>query len=98
MRVNSKLTKDQVEHVAKLANLRLSEKEIEKFQKQLSEVLDYVEILKEVETGGIEPTSQVTGLENVSREDKSGSCLTHEEALSGTKNKQKGMFKTKAIF
>ena len=65
-----KLTKQQVEHVAKLARLGLSEKEVEKFQTQLSGILDYVELLNEVDTEGVEPTAQVTGLVNVTREDK----------------------------
>ncbi len=65
-----KLSRDQVLHVAKLARLGLSEQEIEKFQKELSSILDYVDILKEVDTEGVIPTAQVTGLMNVSRQDK----------------------------
>jgi aspartyl-tRNA(Asn)/glutamyl-tRNA(Gln) amidotransferase subunit C len=64
-----KLTREQVLHVAKLARLGLSEKEVEKFQKELSGILDYVEMLNEVQTDGVEPMSQVTGLENVTRDD-----------------------------
>lgn len=95
---NSKLSKDEVKHVAGLANLKLSPQEISKFQKQLSEILDYVEILNEVKTERIEPTSQVTGLENVFRDDGTGKCLTQKEALSGAKSRHKGRFKIKAIF
>lgn len=95
---NLKLGEEEVKHVAKLAGLTLTPAEVKKFQKQLSQVLDYVEILNEVNTKGIEATSQVTGLENVFREDKPGSSLSREEVLSGTKNKHKGMFKIKAIF
>ena len=94
---NSKLSEDKVRHVAKLAKLELGANEIEKFQKQLSEILDYVAILNEDETGKVEPTSQVTGLENVFREDKVEKSLIQEEALSGAKNKQQGRFKVKAI-
>lgn len=64
-----KLTKEQVQHVAKLARLGLKEDEISKFQTQLSGILDYVEMLNEVDTDGIEPTAQVTGLKNISRDD-----------------------------
>ncbi len=59
-----------VDHVAKLARLGLTEKEKKKFAKELSAILDFVEKLKEVKTEKVEPTAQVTGLENVSREDK----------------------------
>lgn len=65
-----KLTKEQVQHIAKLARLKLSEAEVEKFQTQLSGILDYVEQLNEVNTDKVEPTAQVTGLINVKREDK----------------------------
>lgn len=94
----SKLTKKQVLHIAKLAGLQLSKKEVGKFQKQLGDILDYIDILNELNTQGVEPTSQVTGLENVFREDKVGKSLTQKEALSGTKSKYKGYFKIKSIF
>lgn len=81
------LTVEEVKHIAKLANLTLSENEVEKFRGQLSEVLAYVEKLKEVETSSVEPTSQVTGLENVFREDKEKPSLKIKE----------GFFRTKAI-
>jgi len=92
------MKKKTVKHVALLANLKLSEKEIKKFQKQLSEILAYVDKLNELNTKGIEPTSQVTGLENVFREDEPKPSLSQKEVLSGAKNTEKGMFKTKAIF
>lgn len=92
------LSKEQVEHVAKLADLKLTEKEAAKFQKQLSEILDYVRQLNKLDTKGVEPTSQVTGLENVFREDEPGPSLPQKEVLSGTKKRKDGFFKIKAIF
>ncbi|PJE67718.1 Asp-tRNA(Asn)/Glu-tRNA(Gln) amidotransferase GatCAB subunit C [Candidatus Shapirobacteria bacterium CG10_big_fil_rev_8_21_14_0_10_40_9] len=94
---NAKLSEREVIHVAKLAGLVLNPQEVKKFQKQLSEVLKYIEILNEIETKGVEPTSQVTGLENVFREDKVGPSLSQKEVLSGVKNKKDNMFKTKAV-
>ncbi|MFH1671530.1 MAG: Asp-tRNA(Asn)/Glu-tRNA(Gln) amidotransferase subunit GatC [Candidatus Portnoybacteria bacterium] len=66
----AKLTKKEVEHVAKLARLGLTGQEKEKLTKELSAILDFFEKLNEVKTDKIEPTAQVTGLENVSRQDK----------------------------
>lgn len=60
----------QVAHIAKLARLKLAEGEAEKFAGQLSEILQYVEVLNEVNTEGVEVTSQATGLKNATREDK----------------------------
>jgi len=96
--MSKKLTKKQVLHIAKLAKLHLTEKEVQKFQKELSDTLDYIEILNELDTSVVAPTSQVTGLENVLREDKVEKCLSQKEALSGAKNKQEGYFKTKSVF
>lgn len=63
------LNKEEVKHIAKLARLGLTEREIEKFQKELSSILDYVEKLKEVDVSNIEPTSHSIKMENVLRED-----------------------------
>ena len=89
--------KIDVTHVAKLANLSLKPEEKEKFEKQLSEILSYVEKLKEVDTKNVEITSQVTGLENVTREDETSLSLTQEEALSNSKSTHNGFFKVKAV-
>jgi len=94
----SKLTNEQVKHVARLAGLSLSKKEITKFQKQLSDILDYVAQLDEVDTSKVEPASQVTGLENVFRDDKTTPSLPQEEVLSGAKEKYNNFFKIKGIF
>lgn len=64
------LTKEQVQHLAELSRLELNETEVKKFQGQLSAILSYVEKLREVNTDGVEPTAQVTGLENVARADE----------------------------
>lgn len=91
--------KIDVKHVAKLANLTISDKEQNKFEKQLSEVLDHVEKLKEIDTDKVAETSQVTGLENVTREDVADlqRTLSQNEALSNTSSKENGLFKVKGV-
>lgn len=89
--------KIDVSHVAKLANLPLKPEEKEKFEKQLSEILSYVEKLKEVYTKSVEITSQVTGLENITRNDEAEPSLSQDDALSNTKSKYNGFFKVPAI-
>lgn len=91
------ISKQQVKHIAKLARLSLTEKEIKKFQKELGHTLDYINILKELNVEKIKPTSQVTGLNNVFRDDKAGKSLSQSEALCGTKSQYNGHFKTKRI-
>ena len=89
--------KIDVAKIARLANLEIKEDEKEKFQKQLSSVLHYIGKLKEVDTKHVETTSQVTGLENVTREDNPSPSLSQEEALSNSKSTHNGLFKVPAI-
>lgn len=93
----TKISEKEVKHVAKLAKLNLTPQEVKKFQEQLSEVLSYVEILKEVKTEKIEPTSQVTSLENIFSEDKSEKSLSQKQSLSGSKKTFQGRFQIKRI-
>jgi aspartyl-tRNA(Asn)/glutamyl-tRNA(Gln) amidotransferase subunit C len=77
------LSHDDVRHIAKLARLNLSDEEVEKFSKELTSILKYVDKLQEVDTKGVEPTAQVTGLTNAFREDRvSESDATPEELLA----------------
>ena len=64
-----KLSRDDVLKLAKLARLELSEDEIQEYCLELSEILQYVELLQSVDVTGLEPTNQVTGLVNVTRPD-----------------------------
>lgn len=66
----AKLSRDDVLKLAALSKLRLSEAEVERLRGELSEILDYVEMLDKVDVTGLEPTYQVTGLQNAMREDK----------------------------
>ncbi|HVT01263.1 MAG TPA: Asp-tRNA(Asn)/Glu-tRNA(Gln) amidotransferase subunit GatC [Patescibacteria group bacterium] len=89
--------KIDVKKVAKLANLELKEEDLPKFEKQLSEIIAYVDKLNTANTKDVPITSQVTGLENVTREDVTAPGLTQEEALSGKHETHNGFFKVPAI-
>ena len=94
----AKITRQDVEHVAKLARLGLTDKEIETFQKELSSVLAYVEKLREVDTTKVTPTAQVTGLTNVFREDEVKKCkIPLDELLKNAPAKEGRHLKVKAI-
>ena len=72
------LSKEQIEHIARLARLELSDEEFLKYGSQLSAVLDFIDQLKEVDIEGVEPTAQVTGLVNVWRKDAVVDCAETE--------------------
>lgn len=86
-----------IPHVAKLANLPITSEEEKLLEKQLSETLTYVEMLQEIDTKQVEPTAQVTGLENVLREDVSNASLTQDQAISNAKKQHEGFFAVDAI-
>jgi len=90
--------KIDISHIATLANLQIKDNEKDKFTTQLSSVLEYIAKLGELDTTHVEPTSQVTGLENVLREDVSHPSLTQDEAITPAKNKHNGYFAVKGIF
>jgi aspartyl-tRNA(Asn)/glutamyl-tRNA(Gln) amidotransferase subunit C len=91
------LTAEEVIKIASLARIELREGEVEKFQKELSAVLDYVEELKKVDTTGLEEVSQVTGLVNVQREDKPVETEIREEIFKNAPEMKDGYYKVKAI-
>lgn len=94
----SELNIEQVKKIAKLANLELEEAELEKFTRQLSEVIDYnVEQLSKVDTEKVEPLLNVSGLANSTRDDVPELGLSQEQVLQNTKDKHNGFFKVKQI-
>ena len=66
----STITTDDVRHLAQLSNLQLADDEVENLRGDLENILGYIQQLGELDTTGVEPTYQVTGLENVWRDDE----------------------------
>lgn len=91
------ITIKDVEHVAKLARLELSEEEKEKFSKQLGDILKYVEQMNEVDTTGVEPMSHAIPMVNVMREDVVVSENTKEELMENAPLKEDGFFRVPKI-
>ncbi|MGH8015202.1 MAG: Asp-tRNA(Asn)/Glu-tRNA(Gln) amidotransferase subunit GatC [Candidatus Zixiibacteriota bacterium] len=91
------LTKEQVEHIAVLARLNLSPKEIEKFTQELAVILEYVDQLKSVNTDGVEPQDQFITAENVFRSDKVRPSLSREEALANAPDKDDEFFRVPKV-
>jgi aspartyl-tRNA(Asn)/glutamyl-tRNA(Gln) amidotransferase subunit C len=86
-----------VQHIAKLANLPLTQDEIALFEKQLQSTLTYIEQLDEIDTADIKPTSQVTGLENVMRNDSTESSLSIQQATSNSTHIYNNFFQVKGL-
>ncbi len=87
-----KITKDDVLHVAELARLKFEEDEIELFTEQLGNILGYIEKLSELDTDGVDATSQVLEITTPLREDEVKNCLTVDEVLKNAPETQDNFF------
>ncbi len=92
------LTIEEVKHVAHLARLRLSEEELNKLQIDLSHILAYIDMLKEVDVSDVPATAQVTDLVNIMRDDEVRQSLPREDVLANAPDQRDGMFRVKEIF
>ncbi|MBI3609667.1 MAG: Asp-tRNA(Asn)/Glu-tRNA(Gln) amidotransferase subunit GatC [Nitrospirae bacterium] len=92
-----KLSKEEVEHVAKLARLAVSEEEKEAFSRQLSEILTYVGKLNELDTSKVEPTSHVLDLSNIFRDDVVRESLPPADVLANAPDRENNHFRVPKI-
>lgn len=91
------ITIKDVEHVAKLARLELTDEEKELYTQQLGAVLEYVNQMNEVDTSNVEPMTQVVDFVNVMREDKVVYEQTKEELLKNAPEEENGFFRVPKI-
>ena len=91
------ITVKDVEHVAKLARLELTDAEKEKFTKQLGDVLKYVEQMNEVDTTNVKPMAHAFDIVNVMREDEVVTEVSREELLKNAPEEENGFFKVPKI-
>ncbi|MBI5555070.1 MAG: Asp-tRNA(Asn)/Glu-tRNA(Gln) amidotransferase subunit GatC [Elusimicrobia bacterium] len=92
-----KITKKEVEYVARLARLALSGAEKEKMTAQLDSILQYMDTLNKLDTKKVEPTSHVLPLKNVWREDVTKLSYAREEILANAPEQAEGFYKVKKV-
>jgi aspartyl-tRNA(Asn)/glutamyl-tRNA(Gln) amidotransferase subunit C len=90
---SGRISAKQVQHVAELAKIELTEEERNIFTEQLNAILDYFKILDDADTSKVQPMLSVLGLRNVWREDVSRPSLSAEKALENSPMKEKGYVK-----
>lgn len=96
----SKITSEEARRIAALANIGLEDDEVERVAGELDLIVGFVEQLQAVDTEGVEPTDQVTGLVDVWRPDEvyaDSEKLSREELLAGAPDQQDGFFKVKRV-
>jgi len=91
------LSKDEVLKVATLGRIRLTEEEVERFAGQLSSILDYVNQLNELDTGGVEPLAHALPIHNVLREDEPHPGLDPQKAVGGAPDSADSFFRVPRV-
>lgn len=91
------ITKEDVDHVALLARLELTEEEREMYTRQLNSILEHFQALERLNTSDVQPTSHVLPLRNVYREDWVGQHLAREEVLANSPGSEENCFKVPKI-
>ena len=91
------ISREDVEHVARLSRLALSEAEAERMREQLSGILAYIDTLRGLDTAGVEPTSHAVPLVNVMRDDDTRPCLPPDAALANAPDRSGEFFRVPRI-
>lgn len=86
------ISRKDVDHVAWLARLGLTDEEKDKFTKQLGQILEHAGKISELDTSDVTPTSHALALRNVFRKDEAGECVTQDAALGNAPKKEAGGF------
>ena len=86
-----------VKHVANLVRLGISDEEAEKFSPQFSSIIDYFNMLNEVDTGNVTPASDIANAENVLREDVVKPSMSHEEFIKNAPKSERGYVKVPTV-
>ncbi len=92
-----KITREEIEHVARLARLELNETEKEMFTGQMDAILAYVDKLNELDTAGIIPTSHAVPVENAFREDVVSPSFTTDNALLNAPDRADNFFRVPKV-
>ncbi len=92
-----KITREEVEHVARLARLELSEEEKELFTGQMDAILAYVDKLNELDTTNVVPTSHAVPMENAFREDEERPSIGVDNALANAPERAEGFFRVPKV-
>ena len=92
-----KLSREEVIHIATLARVGVSEKDIENFREQLSNILESFQALQQVDTSNVPPTAQAIALQNVIREDEVVESMSQDDVLANAPHREENFFKIKAV-
>ncbi|HXF52117.1 MAG TPA: Asp-tRNA(Asn)/Glu-tRNA(Gln) amidotransferase subunit GatC [Dehalococcoidia bacterium] len=91
------LSREDVLHVARLARVALTDEEVERFQAQLSDILDHFDVLRQIDTEGVPPTAHTLDLVNVERDDEVRPSMPVEDVLRNAPVREGDYFRVRAV-
>ena len=91
------LSREEVQHIAQLARVGLSEEDIARFREQLSEILDYFQRLRQVNMDDVPPTAHTLALQNIMRDDEPQRSFPQEEVLANAPRREGELFRVQAV-
>ncbi|MBI4187946.1 MAG: Asp-tRNA(Asn)/Glu-tRNA(Gln) amidotransferase subunit GatC [Chloroflexi bacterium] len=92
-----KLSREEIRHIALLARIGLTEDDVDRLGEQLSNILENFEVLQQVDTGNVPPTSQSIALQNVVSDDEIALSLSQEQVLANAPRKEGDFFRVRAV-
>jgi aspartyl-tRNA(Asn)/glutamyl-tRNA(Gln) amidotransferase subunit C len=92
-----KLSHEEVQHIALLARLGLTDAEIDRLREQLSNILENFQILQQVNTSDVPPTAQSIPLQNVTKDDEVAASLPQNQILANAPQREREYFRVKAV-
>ncbi len=95
---NDDLTSDAIRHLASLTRISMSDDEVEKMRDEMSNILDNIAVLNEIDTDSVEPTGHSVDLKSVLRDDVSRDSLSTEDVLMNAPNSDEDLIKIKPVF
>jgi aspartyl-tRNA(Asn)/glutamyl-tRNA(Gln) amidotransferase subunit C len=92
-----KLSHEEVLHITRLARLGLTEAEVDRLSEQLSNILEHFEVLQQVDTTDVPPTTQSIELKNVLRDDEASASLPQSQVLANAPRREGDFFRVRAV-
>jgi aspartyl-tRNA(Asn)/glutamyl-tRNA(Gln) amidotransferase subunit C len=91
------ISREEVLHVARLARIGLTEADVEKFRQQLSTIIEHFDVLRQLDTTGVEPTTHTLALQSIMEDDEPRDSLEQEDVLQNAPQQQDGYLRVRAV-
>ena len=91
------ITSEEIRHLAALTRINMTEEEVEVMRSQMSDILDSIEVLNQVDTDGVEPTGHSVNVNSVMRDDVSSDSISLEDALANAPRREQNFIRIRSV-